>query len=88
MPAKLAVSSRHHLLSRKTIITAIGVGSEVAVTDPVVAGDLAVIEIAKVTATGFTTTTLGALARRSTFEGVGRGARPGIDTGPPPVGGK
>lgn len=65
----------------------IGVGSEVVVTDSVAEGDLAVIEIAKVTATGFTTT-LGALARRSTVEGVGRGARPGTDTGPPPTGGK
>lgn len=65
----------------------IGAGSEVVVTDPAAAGDMAVIEIAKVTATGFTTT-LGAQVRRRTVEGVGRGARPGPDTGGvPPVGG-
>ena len=86
MLVKLAATFRHHRLLRKTIITVIGVGSEVVVTDRVAAGDMAVIKIAKVTATG-STIRPGALARGSTVEGVGRGARPGIDTGPPPVGG-
>jgi hypothetical protein len=79
--AKLAATFRHHLLSRKTIISAIGLGLEV-VTDPVAAGGI-VIEIAKVTATAFTTAPLVAPALRK-VEGVGRGARHGVDT---PVGG-
>ena len=86
MLVNLAATFRHHLLSTKTINTVIVVGSGVVVTDRVAAGDMAMIEIVKVTATGFTTMP-GALPRRSRVEGVGRGARPGIDTGPPPVGG-
>jgi hypothetical protein len=87
MLVKLAATFRHHLLT-KTINTVIVVGSGVVVTDRVAAGDMVmvVIEIVKVTATGFTTMP-GALPRRSRVEGVGRGARPGTDTGPPPVGG-
>ena len=74
--AKSAATFRRHLLSRKTTITVIGAGLEV-VTEAVAAGGLA-IEIAKVTVTGFTTA-LAAPALR-TVEGVGRGARPGVDT--------
>jgi hypothetical protein len=47
------------------------------VTEAVAAGGL-VIEIVKVTATGFTTTLVAPV--RHTVEGVGRGARHGIDT--------
>jgi hypothetical protein len=75
-PARSAVTFQHHLLSRKTTITVIGAGLEV-VTEAVAAGGL-VIEIVKVTAIGFTTTLVAPV--RHTVEGVGRGARPGIDT--------
>jgi hypothetical protein len=74
--ARSAVTFQHHLLSRKTTIMDIGAGLEV-VTEAVAAGGL-VIEIVKVTATGFSTTLAAPVGR--TVEGVGRGARPGIDT--------
>jgi len=76
LATKSAAAFRRHLLSRKTTITVIGAGLEV-VTEAVAAGGLA-IEIAKVTETGFTTA-LEAPALH-TVEGVGRGARPGVDT--------
>ena len=62
-------------------ITGIGAGLEV-VTDRAAAGGM-VIEIAKVIATGFTTALAAPALRRV---GVGRGARPGVDT-EAPVGG-
>ena len=72
----MAAVFRRHILSRRTTITVIGAGSEV-VTEAVAADGLA-IEIAKVTVTGFTTALTSPALR--TVEGVGRGARPGVDT--------
>jgi hypothetical protein len=79
MLAKLAVTTRHHPLSRKTTITVIGVDLEV-VTDPVSAGGTA-IAIAKVSATDFTMPL--AVPPPGTGERVGRGARLEVDTEAP-----
>jgi hypothetical protein len=78
----LAVTTRHHPLSRKIIITVIGVDLEV-VTGPVSAGGSAIV-IAKVTANDFM---IPRAVPPGTGERVDRGARPEVDTEEAPVGG-
>ncbi len=72
----LAVTTRHHPLSKKIIITVTGVDLEV-VTGPVAAGGSA-IAIGKVPATDFTIPR--AVPPAGTGEQVGRGAHPEVDT--------
>jgi hypothetical protein len=78
-----AVTTRHHPLSRKIIITAIGVDLEV-VTGRVSAVGSA-IAIGKVTANDFMIPR--AVPPVGTGEQVDRGARPEVDTEEAPVGG-
>jgi hypothetical protein len=76
-----AVTTRRHPLSRKIIITVLGVDLEV-VTGPVSAGGSA-IAIGKVTGNDF-------MIPRAVPPGTGevdRGARPEVDTEEAPVGG-
>jgi len=77
----LAVTTRHHPLSRKITIMAIGVDLEV-LTGPVAAGGSAIaITIGKVTATDFMIPC--AVPPAGTGERVDRGARPEVDTEAP-----
>jgi hypothetical protein len=78
-----AVTTRHHPLSRKIIITVIGVDLEV-VTGPVSVGGSA-IAIGKVTTNDFMIPR--AVPPAGTGERVDRGARPEVDTEEAPVGG-
>ena len=78
-----AVTIRHHPLSRRMIITVIGVDLEV-VTGPVSAGGSA-IAIGKVIANGFMIPR--AVPPAGTGERVDRGVHPEVDTEEAPVGG-